>query len=146
MADFLKRIGLGHYACKLDSYEMLDGSMLLEAGQEEFLNLGVKVLDWIRFAVLYRRELQGSDSGEPQQALLELLKNDKSLSVYVNQFQSSGVDADMILYASRSGCHDQLLTEVGISKAVHRNKLMAGIKSHYSSSLASLVPAPSSTL
>ena len=139
VADFLKKIGMGRYAGKfLD--EELDGPFLLEAGRESFQELGMKsVLDWVRIAVLYRRELQGGDSEEPQRALLELLKSDKKLSAYVNKFQRSGVDADMILYASKTGCQDQLLGELGISKAVHRSKLMAAIKTHYSSTLASLV-------
>ena len=141
VVDFLKKIGLSRYAGKFLEEEV-DGPCLLEAGRQTFQELGVKsVVDWIRIAVHYRRELQGGDSGEPQRALVELLKSDKKLSSYVNKVQRSGVDADMVLYASKSGHQDQLLGELGISKALHRTKLMTAVKSHYSSSLASLIPS-----
>ena len=71
--------------------------------------------------------------------LQELLKREKNLAQYATKKEQTGVDADMILYASRSGCHEQLLAEVGVKKAVHRTKIVAAVKSQYTpSSLASL--------
>ena len=139
MVSFLKRIGLAKYTDKfLD--EDVDGSTLLAAGRETFEELGVKsVLDWIRVVVLYRRELQRGDSEEPARVLQELLKREKNLAQYATKMEQTGVDADMILYASRSGCREQLLAEVGVKKALHRTKIVAAVKSQYTpSSLASL--------
>ena len=132
VAEFLKKIGLDQHADRFLE-EDVDGPFLLELKRDSFQDLGVEtVLDWIRITVLYRRELQGGDSGKPQQALLEILKNKKLLQ-YVNKFQHSGVDADMLLYASTSGHQHQLLEEVGITKPLHRDRLMAAVKSHFHS-------------
>ena len=47
-------------------------------------------------------------------------------------------DIMLYMYASRSGCHKQLLTEVGVKKPVHQTKTAAAVKSYYTpSSLAS---------
>ena len=89
------------------------------------------VLDWIHVFVLYRRELQRGDGEEPARVLQELLKREKNLAQYATKMERTGVDADMILYASRSGCHEQLLAEVGRQKAVHRTKIVAAVKSQY---------------
>ena len=133
VADFLIKIGMSHYAGTFLE-ERVDGPVLLELERDSFQDLGVKtVLDWIRIAVLYRRELKGGDSGESQQKLLDLLKS-KELPQYVDKFQCSGVDADMVFYASENGHHNQLLEEVGIAKPLHKSKLMAAVKSHFRSS------------
>ena len=137
VADFLKKIGMDQYTAMFLEEEV-DGPSLLEAGRESFQDVGVEsVLDWIRIAVLYRRELQGGDGVQPQQALLELLKSDNKLYPYAKQFQDSGVDADMILYANKCGCQDELLKEVGIRRSMHRSKLMGAVKTYYSSALVS---------
>ena len=122
MVSFLRRIGLAKYTDKfLD--EDVDGSTLLAAGRETFEELGVKsVLDWIRVVVLYRRELQRGDSEEPARVLQELLKREKNLTQYATKMEQTGVDADMILYTSRSGCHEQLLAEVGVKKLSTRQR------------------------
>ena len=139
VVDFLRRIGLGKYASKfLD--EDVDGSTLLMANEETFGDLGVKsVLDRVRIMVLYRRELQEGDGSEPVRALQDLLKKEKNLAQYISKIEHAGVDADMILYANKCSCHDDLLAEAGVKKAVHRTKIAAAVKSHYTpSSLASL--------
>ena len=70
-------------------------------------------LDRVRIIVLYRRELQGADDSEPVRILRDLLK-EKSLTQYMSKLEDAGVDADVIMYAIKSGCHDTLLTEAGI--------------------------------
>ena len=49
-------------------------------------------------------------------------------------------DIILYMYASRSGCHKQLLAEVGVKKLIHQTKIAAAVNSQYtpSSSLASL--------
>ena len=114
----------------------MDGLTLLMADQETFDDLGVKlVLERVRIMVLYQRELHGEDGSEPVRALQDLLKNEKNLEQYISKIEHAGVDADMILYANKSGCHDDLLAEAGVNKAVHRTKLAAAVKMHY-------VPSP----
>ena len=88
------------------------------------------VLDWIHVFVLYRRELQRGDGEEPARVLQEVLKREKNLTQYATKMEQTGVDAVMILYTS-SGCHEQLLAEVGRQKAVHRTKIVAAVKSQY---------------
>ena len=48
-------------------------------------------------------------------------------------------DIILYMYASRSGCHKQLLAEVGVKKLIHQTKIAAAVNSQYTpSSLASL--------
>ena len=48
-------------------------------------------------------------------------------------------DTMFYMYASRSGCHKQLLAEVGVKKLIHQTKIAAAVNSQYTpSSLASL--------
>ena len=138
VADFLRRIGLGNYASKFQDEEV-DGSILLMANKDTFDELGVKsTLDRVRIIVLYRRELQGADDSEPVRVLRDLLK-EKNLTQYMSKLEHAGVDADMIMFAIKSECHDTLLTEAGIKKGLHRSKIVgAAVKSNYASPLTSI--------
>ena len=127
VADFLRRIGLGDYASKFQDEEV-DGSTLLMASKDTFEELGVKsTLDRVRIIVFYQRELQGADDSEPVRVLRDLLK-EKNLTQYISKLEDAGVDAHMIMYAIKSECHDTLLTEAGIEKAVHRSKIVGAVR------------------
>lgn len=139
MAELLKRRGLGKFAAKFLEEEV-NGSLLLEAGRDLFQEMGIKsALEWVRVAVWFRRELQGTTEEEPVKAMHDILTGDtKHLSQYLHKFQQASVDADMVLYAKKCDCHDALLKELGVSKALHRAKIITAVKAHYSSSLSSL--------
>ena len=120
----------------------MDGSTLLMASKDTFDELGVKsTLDRVRIIVLYRRELQGADDSELVRILRDLLK-EKNLTQYISKLEDAGVDADLIMCAIKSGCHDTLLTEAGIEKALHRSKnsccCSIFVKSNYASPLTSI--------
>ena len=57
---------------------------------------------------------------------MDLVK-EKKLTQYISKLEHASVDADMIVYAIKSGCHDTLLTEAGIEKALHRNKIVGAV-------------------
>ena len=117
---------MDYYASKFQDEEV-DGSTLLMASKDTIEELGVKsTLDRVRIIVLYQREQQGADDSEPVRILRDLLK-EKNLTQYISKLEHAGVDADMIMCAIKSECHDTLLTEAGIEKALHRSKIVGAV-------------------
>ena len=125
-------IGMGQYV-NTSFWEEVDSLLLLEAGRKSFQELGVKsVLDWIRIAVFYRRKLQGEEVGSLSGLCWSCWRVKRSSH---NMWMSSS--ALELMYASKCGCLNELLEEVGVSKTLHRSKLMIAVKKYYSSSLLS---------
>ena len=72
--------------------------------------------------VLFRRSLQGGEAQYPLESVLDFLEQNK-LSKYSAIFQESGIDGDLLLEAD-----DNVLKDLGVSSAVHRNRIKTKYK------------------
>ena len=72
--------------------------------------------------VLFRRRLRGGVGKYPLQTVLTFLEQIK-LSKYSAIFQESGIDGDLLLEAD-----DNVLKDLGVSSAVHRNRIKTKYK------------------
>ena len=71
---------------------------------------------------LFQRRLRGGVGKYPLQTVLTFLEENK-LSKYSAIFRESGIDGDLLLEAD-----DSVLKDLGVSSAVHRNRIKTKYK------------------
>ena len=131
VSDFLTSIKLEKYAQNFID-EGIDGPQLMTANREVFNELGVvSAIHSTQIAVLFRRELEGVDRDEPFhdiKALTSTGAGGSKLASYKKKLESVGVDVDMLLYAQQNNYLEDLLKEIGVTKALDRNRFESALK------------------
>ena len=83
-----------------------------------------------QIAVMFRRELQGIDREESFHDIKALTSTSGGgkLNQHKKKLDSAGVDVDMLLYAYQKEYLDELLKELGISKALDKTRFKDALK------------------
>lgn len=126
VSNFLQSINL-HQHCQMFLEEEITGPQLLSADREVYNELGVSSnIECARIAVLFKREVSGETT--PLHSLGQLLSSNPKLVNYEAIMADKETDADMLVYAHQNGFLKELLTELGITKALDRNRIESIIR------------------
>ena len=121
VSQFLDGIGMQEHS-KTFLEEEIAGSHLLEADREVYQELGVtSAIHYVQIAVKFKRELLAEKGSE--YSLKQLLQAHPKLVHYEDKFEQAHVDVEMMLFAQESGFIDELLQDVGVNRALDRNRI-----------------------
>ena len=126
ISQFLKLLGkTEHVETFLE--EEVDGLLLLEADRDVYKDLGVTTcVEFAQIAVLFKRELLGVET--IYCSVSELIESNKKLASHEDTLKKAGVDVDMLQYAQNNNSLEELLTEIGISKALEQRRFAIALK------------------
>ena len=140
ISQFLKMLGkTEHVETFLE--EEVDGLLLLEANRDVYKDLGVTTcVEYAQIAVLFKRKLLGVET--IYCSVSELIESNKKLANHEDTLKKVGVDVDMLQYAQNNNSLEELLTEIGISKALEQRRFAIALKNI---SLSAATPDKKST-
>ena len=140
ISQFLKILGkTEHVETFLE--EEVDGLLLLEANRGVYKDLGVTTcVEYAQIAVLFKRKLLGVET--IYCSVSELIESNKKLASHEDTLKKAGVDVDMLQYAQNNNSLEELLTEIGISKALEQRRFAIALKNI---SLSAATPEKKST-
>ena len=126
ISQFLKTLGkTEHVETFLE--EEVDGLLLLEADRDVYKDLGVTTcVEFAQIAVLFKRKLLGVET--IYCSVSELIESNKKLASHEDTLKKAGVDVDMLQYAQNNNSLEELLTEIGISKALEQRRFAIALK------------------
>ena len=125
ISKFLEKMGKKEHAENFLEEE-IDGSMLLGADRDMYKELGVEsCVEYVQIAVHFKRQLLGVDTihsstSEPNQG--------QKLTTLLSTLKKAEVDIDMLVFAQQNGLLDEILENVGITKAVEKQRLFKMLK------------------
>lgn len=127
VSQFLEGLGKKKHA-KVFLDEVIDGLELLNAKRDVFEDLGVKSnIECALIAVSFKRQLMGVATIH-NCSVHELIELGNKLEKHEKALDNAGVDVDMLLYAREEDFLTELLKEVGITKALDRNRFETVLK------------------
>ena len=102
--------------------EEIAGSHLLKANRNVYQELGVtSAIHCVQIAIKFKRELLAEKGSE--YSLKQLLQAHPKLVHYEDKFEQAHVDVEMMLFAQENGFLDELLQDVGVNRALDRNRI-----------------------
>ena len=126
VCQFLEGIGMKEHT-KTFLKEAITGSQLLTADREVYQELGVtSTIHCVQIAVKFKRALLPEEGLE--YSLRRLLQTHTNLAQYEKKFEQAHVEVEMLLFAQENDFIADLLKELGINKALDRNRIEAGLK------------------
>ena len=121
VSQFLDGIGMQEHS-KTFLEEEIAGSHLLKANREVYKDLGVtSAIHYVQIAVKFKRELLTEKGSE--YSLKQLLQAHPKLVHYEDKFEQAHIDVEMMLFAQENNLIDELLQDVGVNRALDRNKI-----------------------